>query len=68
MKKCSISTILLITILCAISIHLWYKYKFEVEIAPYTSTEHAISTWPSTATTIGVQGNDEIYQFLLPMV
>jgi hypothetical protein len=36
-------------------VHLWYSRKFGGEISPYTSTRHAITTFPSTATAIGVQ-------------
>lgn len=35
-------------------VHLWYEEKFGFSIPTYTSTEEAISTWPSTATSIGV--------------
>ena len=33
---------------------LWYEEEFGFSIPAYTSTEEAISTWPSTATSIGV--------------
>jgi uncharacterized protein len=36
-------------------VHLWYAGNFGYGIAPYTSTYHAISTFPTTATAIGVQ-------------
>jgi hypothetical protein len=36
-------------------VHLWYSRKFGNEISPYTSTRHAITTFPTTATSIGVQ-------------
>jgi hypothetical protein len=36
-------------------VHLWYKNHFGKEIAPYTSLEKAINTWPTTATAIGVR-------------
>jgi uncharacterized protein len=36
-------------------VHLWYSRKFGSEISPYNSTRHAISTFPTTATAIGVQ-------------
>ena len=35
-------------------IHLWYKEHFGRAISPYQSAEDAISTWPTTATSIGV--------------
>ncbi len=36
-------------------VHLWYSQRFGYGIPPYTSTEHAIRTFPTTATAIGVQ-------------
>ena len=36
-------------------VHLWYAEKFGNVLAPYTSTEDAITTFPTTATAIGVQ-------------
>lgn len=36
-------------------VHLWYAEKFATALAPYTSTEDAISTFPTTATAVGVQ-------------
>lgn len=36
-------------------VHLWYSSKFGEQIMPYTSTWHAITTFPTTATAIGVQ-------------
>jgi uncharacterized protein len=36
-------------------VHLWYAEKFGSAQAPYVSTEDAISTFPTTATAIGVQ-------------
>ncbi len=36
-------------------VHLWYHDKFGKHIAPYTSTEEAINTWPTTASSIGVR-------------
>jgi hypothetical protein len=41
-------------------VHLWYERRFGRPIAPYRSAEHAIATWPTTATSIGVraEGND----------
>jgi hypothetical protein len=35
--------------------HLWYAAKFGHAIPPYTSTAHAITTFPTTATAVGVQ-------------
>jgi hypothetical protein len=36
-------------------VHLWYSEKFGKPIAPYTSATHAITTFPTTATSIGIQ-------------
>lgn len=36
-------------------VHLWYKQEVGKEIRPYTSTEDAINTWPTTASSIGVR-------------
>jgi hypothetical protein len=36
-------------------VHLWYAERFGRRIDPYLSTEHAISTWPTTASSIGVR-------------
>lgn len=36
-------------------VHIWYAGRFGYEIEPYTSIAHAISTFPATATAIGVQ-------------
>ena len=36
-------------------VHLWYGQKFGRTIDPYLSTEDAISTWPTTASSVGVR-------------
>lgn len=36
-------------------VHLWYEAKFGQPPAPYVSTADAISTFPTTATAVGVQ-------------
>jgi hypothetical protein len=36
-------------------VHEWYEQKFGVPSPPLRSSEHAISTWPTTATSIGVR-------------
>ncbi len=36
-------------------VHLWYAEKFGETIAPYVSTEDAITTFPTTATAVGLQ-------------
>jgi hypothetical protein len=35
-------------------IHLWYERKFGKNIPPFQSIEHAVSNFPTTATTIAV--------------
>lgn len=43
-------------------VHLWYEKRFGRPIEPYVSTEHAISTWPTTASCVGVRtvGDDHV--------
>ncbi|MGC1188005.1 MAG: nucleotidyltransferase family protein, partial [Candidatus Acidiferrales bacterium] len=42
-------------------LHLWYEQHFGYKIAPYESVEHAISTWPTTATSVAITtGTDGI--------
>lgn len=36
-------------------VHLWYEGRFGFAIPPYRSAEHAISTWPTTAASVGVR-------------
>jgi len=36
-------------------VHLWYHERFGHSIPPYRSSEQAISTWPTTASSIGVR-------------
>jgi hypothetical protein len=36
-------------------VHLWYQARFGAPIAPYVSIEDAISTFPTTATAVGLQ-------------
>lgn len=40
-------------------VHLWYKQRYGKDIQPYTSTESAIDTWPTTATSVGITMNEE---------
>jgi hypothetical protein len=35
-------------------VHLWYDKKFGSTIKPYNSTEEAITTWPTLASSVGV--------------
>jgi uncharacterized protein len=36
-------------------VHTWYARKFGFPIQPYTSTRHAIATFPTTATSVGIR-------------
>lgn len=36
-------------------VHFWYPERFGREIPPYPSLEAALSTWPTTATAVGVR-------------
>jgi hypothetical protein len=36
-------------------VHMWYETKFGYQITPYTSTAEAITTFPTTATAIGLK-------------
>jgi hypothetical protein len=36
-------------------VHTWYEQRFGRPLGPYRSVEHAIATWPSTASSIGVR-------------
>jgi hypothetical protein len=40
-------------------VHLWYPSRFGYGIRPYTSSEDAIATWPTTATAIGVRSTGD---------
>jgi hypothetical protein len=47
-------------------VHVWYKEAFGKEIKPYTSTEDAIDTWPTTATSVGVRYSNGRFQVYAP--
>lgn len=40
-------------------VHLWYRDKFGVELAPYASLEDAINSWPTTVTSLGARLSSE---------
>jgi uncharacterized protein len=40
-------------------VHLWYEQRFGRHLAPYRSTEDAIATWPTTASSVGVRRGHE---------
>jgi uncharacterized protein len=45
------------------AVHLWYENAFGFPVAPFRSSEEAVSTWPETATSIAVRllANDELH-------
>lgn len=47
-------------------VHLWYEERFGRAIDPYRSTEHAISTWPTTASSIGVRRESGLFTICAP--
>ena len=40
-------------------VHLWYEQRLGRQIQAYMSTEEAIATWPTTASSIGVRHNHD---------
>jgi uncharacterized protein len=36
-------------------VHLWYEKRFGRHLEPYSSTEEALATWPTTASCVGVR-------------
>ena len=47
-------------------VHLWYKEYFGKDIEPYQSTEDAISTWPTTAASIGIRYEEGRFKVFAP--
>ena len=47
-------------------VRLWYEERFGRAIEPYRSIEHAISTWPATATSIGVRYEADVFVVCAP--
>lgn len=47
-------------------VHLWYEKHFGRPIDRYESVEEAISTWPTTATSIGIRKIDDQYHVYAP--
>jgi uncharacterized protein len=47
-------------------VHLWYEQQFGKKIKPYKSTEDAIDTWPTTATSVGVRYDDNDFKVYAP--
>jgi hypothetical protein len=47
-------------------VYLWYEAKFGRKIDPYASATDAISTFPTTATAVGIRTNDHLFEFCAP--
>jgi hypothetical protein len=47
-------------------VHLWYAERFGRRIDPYVSTEDAISTWPTTASCVGVREEKDTFVVCAP--
>ena len=46
--------------------HLWYEQRFGRPIPPYRSSAHAISTWPTTASSVGVRYEAGVFTVCAP--
>jgi len=47
-------------------VHLWYEEHFGYKIGAYQSVEHAIRTWPTTATSVGVRYDGSDFSVYAP--
>jgi hypothetical protein len=47
-------------------VHLWYEKRFGPAIGPYRSAEHAVSTWPATATCLAVRYQEGRFEVCAP--
>jgi hypothetical protein len=47
-------------------VHVWYEQWFGYSIAPYASVEQAISTFPTTATAVGIRKSGDEYEVFAP--
>ena len=47
-------------------VHLWYQQRFGRRLEPYLSTEEAIATWPTTASSVGVRRDDRGFVVCAP--
>ncbi|MGG7578932.1 nucleotidyltransferase family protein [Rhizobium sp. Nf11,1] len=47
-------------------VHLWYGQKFGHVIMPYTSTDNAITTFPTTAAAVGIRPVDKRLDLYAP--
>ena len=41
------------------AVHTWFPEKFGYEVAPLTSTDEAVGTWPETSTAIGLRLSED---------
>lgn len=47
-------------------VHVWFEEDFGEEIDPYKNIEHAISTWPTTVTCIGITKLNNQFKIVAP--
>jgi hypothetical protein len=47
-------------------VHLWYAERFARPLDPYRSTEDAIATWPTTASSVGVRQDEQGFAVCAP--
>ncbi len=47
-------------------VHVWYEEKFGYPIEPYVSAAHAITTFPTTATAVGLRPGDGDLELIAP--
>ncbi len=47
-------------------VHLWYEQKFGYSIAPYTSIDDAVASFPTTSTAVGVRCSNGRFECLAP--
>jgi hypothetical protein len=47
-------------------VHHWYAERFGRQLAPYVSSEDAISTWPTTASCVGVRTDNHGFVVCAP--
>jgi hypothetical protein len=47
-------------------VHLWYAERFGRHLDPYRSTEDAIATWPTTASSVGVRQDEHGFVVCAP--
>jgi hypothetical protein len=47
-------------------VHLWYQERFGPPLRPYRSSGEAITTWPTTASSVGVRYEDDGFAVCAP--